>query len=512
MGASPPPNFERIKMPITKREEYMVRMLETLQDLRDGQWANLKTILLKCGMSKTLGAARLADLHDMYQLGVLDRKTVKGQFYYQLLTSNWNRDRPFTSVLGFDPREPQPTPVPVEKTGGDAITVALDSAALDALTEIVKKLQNRHHQTQQELDELKDRYARSSGAIEVKHWDGEVIKLKGVTLPAIFQDVMDLATCRENILLVGPAGCGKTHIAEMIAKSLKLEFGSLSCTSGMSETHLLGRSTPDFHEGKSKFQGTEFLRVYEGGGVFLMDEIDAADSNLLLALNSALANGYANVPNRPNKPRAVKHDDFVMIATANTYGRGATRVYAGRNQLDEATIDRFRIGTVECDYDRLVEEALCPDDELRKHFWAIRDKIEAAGIRRILSTRFLIQAYKMANAPDVEWSLEKIVKVFFNGWSLDEKNKVHVPLPTKKTKPDAEDAEPHDQEDSANPSVSTDVEADGKGGWKCRKHGAMIRMASDKGWKCIQAGKFDMRTKQWSGCNCCVWDSRKDGK
>jgi len=40
-------------------------------------------------------------------------------------------------------------------------------------------------------------------------------------------------------------------------------------------------------------------------------------------LNSALANGKMAVPNRPEKPFATKHPDFVCIAAVNTLGTGA---------------------------------------------------------------------------------------------------------------------------------------------------------------------------------------------
>lgn len=240
-------------------------------------------------------------------------------------------------------------------------------------------------------------------------------------LPHQYRKVLDLASARRNILLVGPAGCGKTYLGGLIAESLDLDFGSLSCTSGMSETHLLGRSTPNFHTGKNEFQSTEFLRLYEEGGVFLLDEVDAADPNLLLALNSALANGYCNVPNRIEQPRAEKHEDFICIATANTFGRGATRSYAGRNALDEATLDRFRIGTVECYYDKAVEFVLCPNDDLRHRLQTIRTKVLSAGIRRVVSTRFLQDAFIMMTS--CKWSVETIVETLTEGWTDDEKAK-----------------------------------------------------------------------------------------
>lgn len=40
------------------------------------------------------------------------------------------------------------------------------------------------------------------------------------------------------------------------------------------------------------------MEFYEEGGVFLLDEVDAADANVLLVINQALANGHLPVPNR----------------------------------------------------------------------------------------------------------------------------------------------------------------------------------------------------------------------
>jgi MoxR-like ATPase len=494
---------------VAKSKDYAVRLLETLQD-NMGSWLTTRGLLRTSGIKESMQAMQLKILHELARVGTVFRISQKGSLYWKLATKNWNPIRPMDHVEGMtilsdDGKEKDiPSPdLPDGADKGETPTSGTDLRtvkALHLLTESVATLQKLAQRQAGELDELRDKYARANGVITIHRWDGEIVKLKDVAVPAIFQDVLDLAVCKENIMLVGPAGCGKTHVAEMVAKAMKLDFGSLSCTSGMSETHLLGRSTPDFHEGKSKFQGTEFLRIYENGGVFLMDEVDAADSNLLLALNSALANGYANVPNRPNKPRAIKHENFVMIATANTYGRGANRVYAGRNQLDGSTLDRFCIGTIECDYDKSVEEKLCPDVQLLQHFWTIRKRVEAAGLRRIVSTRFLIQAYKMRHAKGVEWSLEKIVGVFFNGWSEDEKNKAWVVIPSSDT-PDPSTTESH--------QGTTDAKAEFVGGvWKCSEHGDMIRMSTGRGWKCCKSGKYDAHSKKWSGCNCCSWDSK----
>lgn len=342
----------------------------------------------------------------------------------------------------FDPANPFKGETPIEKKSKPAKGV--DASLLARIDSLERQLNDLTGGTTDKSDDtatvqalatlatrlkkLEERSERVNVTLEVKSSEGAVKKLKNVTLPKVFPDVLSLVSCRRNILLIGPAGCGKTHMGKLAADAVDLEFGSLSCTAGMSETHFLGRSIPNLATGKSDFQGTDFLRLYEGGGVFLLDEMDAADSNTLLCVNSALANGYCNVPNRPKTPRAIRHKDFVLIATANTFGRGANRMYVGRNQLDEATLDRFRIGTIECNYDEAVEAAVCPDNALRGALTQVRGNIEAGGMRRIMSTRFMQDAYLMHKAAG--WKLTKILEVYFEGWTSDEKSRAMLGVPT----------------------------------------------------------------------------------
>ena len=344
----------------------------------------------------------------------------KWRLTVETMQNGWDRDRPFTPRPGFTPSTPPPEPTPAPNEFPK--TREPDDSTSRELADSVEVLRATVRTLSEELEDVKAMALRTTKTLTVERWDGTVTELKDVVLPAYFKRVLDLAKCRRNVLLVGPAGCGKSHLAGLVAETLGLRFGSLSCTSGMSEAHLLGRGIPDLTHGKTKFQGTDFLTCYEEGGVFLLDELDAADPNLLLAINTALANGYCNVPNRPEKPRAKKHKDFVLIATANTFGRGANRQYSGRNQLDEATLDRFRIGTVECQYDPAVEAAVCPDDLLRGALQSLRERIVTAGLRRIMSTRFMQDAYTMAAGAG--WTKEQILETYFEGWSADERAKV----------------------------------------------------------------------------------------
>lgn len=247
---------------------------------------------------------------------------------------------------------------------------------------------------------------------------------KAEVLHECFPKVLDLATCdpRQHIFVAGPSGCGKTHMAGQLAKALGVEFGYMSCSGGINEAHLLGRTIPNVQTGKAVFVESEYVKKYENGGVFLLDEIDAADPNVLIVLNASLANGVLALPNRMDKPYATKHKDFICIVAANTFGRGSSRMYVGRNQLDEASLDRFRIGTVSMEYSAAIEQRLCPDKELYKTMLGWRNKIEAAGMRRVLSTRFMDQAHRMQTQKN--WTIDQIHTALTAGWTKDEIAKV----------------------------------------------------------------------------------------
>jgi cobaltochelatase CobS len=94
----------------------------------------------------------------------------------------------------------------------------------------------------------------------------------------------------------------------------------------------------------SGYKSRPFCDIYEGGGVFSFEEIDAADPNMTIVVNNALAGDHFF---NPASGRAIyRSPDFVAIATANTYGMGANREYTGRERLDAAFLDRFRMGRV----------------------------------------------------------------------------------------------------------------------------------------------------------------------
>ena len=206
----------------------------------------------------------------------------------------------------------------------------------------------------------------------------------------------DFDGMRLLLTLIGDKGTGKTTLAKQIADEMQLPFGMVSMTSGTSPSAFNGRpmvaddgtqalimaltnmsrieedpgkamefakqavDMAKVRHSKGDTVMSQFVKIYGGGGVFLFDELDAADENLLLGTNAALANGkFAN----PATGKIVEqHPDFIAVAGMNTMGLGSGRDYNARNRLDAATLDRWNPGRVKIELDPRIEESM---------FWSI---------------------------------------------------------------------------------------------------------------------------------------------
>jgi cobaltochelatase CobS len=141
-----------------------------------------------------------------------------------------------------------------------------------------------------------------------------------------------------------------------------------------------------------KYVRTQFRDAYEKGGVFLLDEVDASDPDVLTTFNSAFANDFMPFPDGICK----RHKDFVALAAGNTYGRGADRQYVGRNQLDAATLDRFVV--IDVDYDEIAELAWAANDDWTLYVQQVRKAIGEEKVRHIVSPRASIYGARLLAA------------------------------------------------------------------------------------------------------------------
>lgn len=200
--------------------------------------------------------------------------------------------------------------------------------------------------------------------------------------------LLKLLQAKLHPLLVGPAGSGKSMGAQLCAEAMNLDFYVQSVGAQTSMSQIFG-----FMDANTNYRPTHFRTAYEHGGVFCMDEIDAGNANVLVGINSALANGLCAFPDAIINV----HPDFRFIATANTIGRGATAKYTGRNRLDEATLDRFV--AVHWDYDTALETIIggsSPAEvKWREFVWRVRDYVDKNQIQIVISTRMITKGRDM---------------------------------------------------------------------------------------------------------------------
>ena len=261
-------------------------------------------------------------------------------------------------------------------------------------------------------------------AVEVRGTGREPVRVDGAHRQ--FAELLALMDeGHRNLMLVGPAGCGKTTMARQVAHALNLPFGFLSLSAGVTETHLLGRVLPQ-SDGSWQYQKSLFVKLYEEGGVFLLDEIDAADANLLVAVNAAMANGV--LANPVTGTVHERHPDCYILAAGNTWGMGADVQYVGRNQLDASTRDRFVLAMLTVDYDARLEKAIAhgslPDADaaaLIKWVTGLRRRIADNRIRRVASTRLVANGVMAMKAGR---TLEQVKARYFVDWSRDERAKI----------------------------------------------------------------------------------------
>ena len=231
-----------------------------------------------------------------------------------------------------------------------------------------------------------------------------------------FEDILKLVSLRMNAMLVGPAGAGKTHCCSEVAKALSLDFAFISVGAQTTKTDIMG-----YMDAKGRYIGTAYTRLVENGGVFLMDEIDASNPNILTIINATLSNGVMALPNGKT---VKKHKDFVFICAANTYGKGADRRYVGRNALDAATLDRFIV--IDFNYDEALEDSLCGNKEWLKKVRKIRAKAEELKLDIVVSPRASMNGEALlANGFSEEDTLNMVV---FKGANKEIENRLRTSL------------------------------------------------------------------------------------
>lgn len=215
---------------------------------------------------------------------------------------------------------------------------------------------------------------------------------------------------KKNTLLEGPTGGGKTHALRYLSWRLKVPYMRVGLNGGTTVEDFVGQWVPK--DGTFVWCDGVLTMLMRHGGIFVCDEINAAPTEILFALNSLLDDERRIV--LVEKDGEVVHacDKFWFVATMNPDNE-----YEGTKKLNEALKDRFNV-TLVYPYDETVERKLVIDPILVELAAMLRMRKDE--IRTPVSTRMLIQ-YQENQAL---FGSEVAGECFVNKFHIDERSVV----------------------------------------------------------------------------------------
>lgn len=282
------------------------------------------------------------------------------------------------------PAEPVTRSAETSQAGLDVLAqVVADVVARSAGAEAVEKITEQAIKMVQKF--IADEYGPIVKKVEMVTPAGEVKHVDGMVHEA-FDEVLAYVQADEPVFLVGPAGCGKNVLCKQVAEALGLDFYFSNAVT--QEYKITG-----FTDAMGVYQESQFYKAFTKGGLFFLDEMDASIAEVLLILNSAIANRYFDFPAPIGRVEA--HPDFRVVSAGNTVGQGASFEYVGRNQLDASSLDRFAV--IQVGYDQRVELSVAGgDSELVEFIHKVRDVCDKAGVSLITSYRSIGRIAKMS--------------------------------------------------------------------------------------------------------------------
>jgi cobaltochelatase CobS len=194
----------------------------------------------------------------------------------------------------------------------------------------------------------------------------KVVVKPGVTEPDFYfkppwyDDLKDFVDRAEPVLLIGPAGCGKSEATERVFAERKQLLRIVSCQPRLTANDLEGNVDLVVQDGVQVTQFTPAdpaIACAEGHGL-LLDEADAAPSEAMYALYRALDGKDMRITRKGHDGTIPRHADFRVVGTQNTEGRGDDRgLHHGRAYQDDAFLDRWH-NTIRVGYPPKEDEVL----------------------------------------------------------------------------------------------------------------------------------------------------------
>lgn len=254
-------------------------------------------------------------------------------------------------------------------------------------------------------------------------------------------DIFDVALAnKDNVLLEGPTGSGKTSAVYAWCHARNMPLYSLSSSAGSEPSQFRGRFIPDGNGG-FKWQDGPLTDVFRHGGAILINEVNF--------LRDAIASDFMGALDKRRKLELLDNDGEVIYAPDNfIVFADMNPDYRGTRELNAAFRNRFAIQVV-FDYDDKIESKLVTSKAIRDMAKQFRTDIAKGLFETPVSTNMLVEFERMAKTLNIPFAVRNFITHFpsddraavrevINTWMVNIEADIKQPGGTT-TAPDADD-------------------------------------------------------------------------
>ncbi|MDX1371362.1 MAG: AAA family ATPase, partial [Nitrososphaeraceae archaeon] len=134
-------------------------------------------------------------------------------------------------------------------------------------------------------------------------------------------------------LIIGPKGTGKTSLVRKFAEDVNKNIFSVNFSLRTRESHLIGTKT--IENGDIKFIEGILIKSMREGGILYLDELNAAEPDMLLRLDEALDERRQLILKEAEGQTIHAHNEWFVIATINPLS------HVGTKELPPQLLSRF---------------------------------------------------------------------------------------------------------------------------------------------------------------------------
>ena len=137
------------------------------------------------------------------------------------------------------------------------------------------------------------------------------------------------------VLIIGPKGTGKTSLVRDFAKINNINLESINFSLRTRESHLVGTKT--LTDGTVSFDEGILIKSMRSGNLLYLDEVNAAEADVLLRLDEALDDRRQIVLKEATGEVVKAKENWFVIATINPL------THSGTKELPPQILSRFPV-------------------------------------------------------------------------------------------------------------------------------------------------------------------------